>query len=370
MQVPADRFQHPDYPAPPRGLHGETTLRRGMPRVAVVGAGITGASVAWHLARAGAAVTVLERSANASSGATGGSYGWVGTGSMLPSDALPRFALIRDALPEFARLSRQLGPLPIAARGAVVWSGTDADTDAFVAEQQGAGIGIDRLDRARTMALEPHLNAPALAAWLPGDFALEPDLLTAQLLSAARASGARVGFNQEVLAIETRHGRVTAVATPHGSHAVDAVVLANAASAIPLAARFDIDLPVHEAPAVLMAFDALPGCLHHLLCAADHELRPRLGGGLLLAADMPIEGETGLDSLARQCLADTQALFKIPAGLALRSARAVQRPMTADSMPVRGFLPGVDGLYAAIAHPGVMLAPWLGRLAAQDIMAA
>jgi len=90
-------------------------VRKGNPRIAVVGAGIIGASVAWHLTRAGAAVTVLERSARA----TGSSYGWVGTGSMLPGDSTSRFAMIRDALPEFARLTKALGPLPIAARGAL-----------------------------------------------------------------------------------------------------------------------------------------------------------------------------------------------------------------------------------------------------------
>lgn len=344
-------------------------MRRSSPRIAVVGAGIIGASVAWHLTRAGAAVTVLERSATASSGATGSSYGWVGTGSMLPGDSPSRFAMIRDALPEFARLAKALGPLPIAARGALVWAGTDAETDAFSAQQREAGIGIELLDGAGITALEPHLKAPALAAWVPGDVALEPALLTAQLLASAQASGARVAFDLEVSAIETRNGRVTGVVTTDGSHAVDALVLANAASAVPLAARLDIHLPVHEAPAVLLEFDALPGRLHHLLCAADHEVRPRLGGGLLVAADMPVEGDAGLDRLARQCMADTQALLTVPAGLVLRSVRAVQRPLTSTGMPIRGFMPGIDGLYAVIGHPGVMLAPWLGRLAAQEIVA-
>ncbi len=344
-------------------------MRRGIPRIAVVGAGITGASVAWHLTRVGAAVTVLERSATASSGATGSSYGWVGTGSMLPGDSPSRFAMIRDALPEFARLTKALGPLPIAARGALVWSGTDAETDAFVAQQRDAGIGIELLDRAGITALEPFLKSPALAAWAPEDFALEPALLAAQLLSGARASGARVAFNQEVSAIETRNGRVTGVVTTDGMLAVDAVVLANAARAAPLAARLNVHLPVHEAPAVLLEFDALPGCFHHLLCAADHEVRPRLGGGIVVAADMPNEGDDGLDSLARQCLSDTQALLTAPAGLVLRSVRAAQRPLTTHGMPVRGFMPGIDGLYAVIGHPGVMLAPWLGRLAAQEIVA-
>jgi len=109
---------HPDYAAFPL-INGEHRVRKGNPRIAVVGAGIIGASVAWHLTRAGAAVTVLERSATASSGATGSSYGWVGTGSMLPGDSPSRFAMIRDALPEFARLTKALGPLPIAARGAL-----------------------------------------------------------------------------------------------------------------------------------------------------------------------------------------------------------------------------------------------------------
>jgi len=76
---------YPDYAAFPL-INGEHRVRKGNPRIAVVGAGIIGASVAWHLTRAGAAVTVLERSARA----TGSSYGWVGTGSMLPGDSPSR----------------------------------------------------------------------------------------------------------------------------------------------------------------------------------------------------------------------------------------------------------------------------------------
>ena len=48
--------------------------------------------------------------------------------------------------------------------------------------------------------------------------------------------------------------------------------------------------------------------------------------------------------------------------------RAAQRPLAATGMPIRGFTPGIDGLYAVIAHPGVMLAPCLGRLAAEEIV--
>lgn len=85
------------------------------PRVVVVGAGIMGASAAWHLARKGARVTVLEKGSSPASGVTRWSYGWVGTSSSLPSDDPSNFISKVQAAVEFKRLERELGPLPIAA---------------------------------------------------------------------------------------------------------------------------------------------------------------------------------------------------------------------------------------------------------------
>ncbi|MNH48343.1 hypothetical protein D3C79_1121240 [compost metagenome] len=48
--------------------------------------------------------------------------------------------------------------------------------------------------------------------------------------------------------------------------------------------------------------------------------------------------------------------------------QAVYRPKTNDGLPLRTFLPGFEGLYVAVAHPGVILAPLLGRLASEDIL--
>lgn len=44
--------------------------------------------------------------------------------------------------------------------------------------------------------------------------------------------------------------------------------------------------------------------------------------------------------------------------------------MTSDGVPLNGFLHGVAGVYAVVAHPGVILTPWLGRLAAKATMEA
>ncbi|MBR8383987.1 amino acid oxidase [Burkholderia cenocepacia] len=44
--------------------------------------------------------------------------------------------------------------------------------------------------------------------------------------------------------------------------------------------------------------------------------------------------------------------------------------MTSDGVPLNGFLPGVADVYAVVAHLGVILAPWLGRLAAKATMEA
>jgi glycine/D-amino acid oxidase-like deaminating enzyme len=339
------------------------------PRVVVVGGGIVGASIAWHLARAGARVTLLERGAEIASGVTRWSYGWVGTSSALPSDDPVYFALEVEAVREFTRLERELGPLPIAARGALVWWDTEEKTLALVSKQQAAGARIETLGRPRVAQMEPRLAAPpALAAWAPDDFAVEPAELARQFLAGAQGAGAAVYCGLAVEAIETRGGRAVGVLTGKGRVPADTVVLTNGAAALPLAAALGVSLPISEEPAVLMRFATELGLIRHLLYVLELEVRPGLAGDLVSAAEYPEEGDAGLAGLAIRTSAAIAGLFTPQPKLSLLSVNAARRPMTADGLPLQEFLPGVAGLYVAVAHPGVILAPRLGRLAAQDII--
>ncbi|WP_205712896.1 FAD-dependent oxidoreductase [Burkholderia cepacia] len=116
-------------------------------RVVAVGGGIVGASIAWHFARSGAQVTLLEKQPAAAGGATHWSFGWVGTGS---------------ALPEFARLARELGPLPVTTRGALVWLDSDAQTAALIDEQRAAGAAWSSVQAGemRVTRLSSSVSAP------------------------------------------------------------------------------------------------------------------------------------------------------------------------------------------------------------------
>ncbi|UVL04935.1 FAD-binding oxidoreductase [Pseudomonas sp. B21-047] len=338
-----------------------------IPHVVVVGGGILGASVAWHLARRGAAVTVLERERGVARGVTGHSYGWVGTGSRLPSADPACFALEQRALAQFPRLTQALGPLPVAAQGGLIWLDSEEQTLAMLAEQQAAGVSMAAVGRERIRELEPGLvQPPAMAIWAPDDFAVEPDVLAQRLLAAAQAEGARVLEAREVLALEVQGARITGVRTGLGIVHADVVVLANAMGAQRLARQLGQELPIHEAPAVLLRFGAAQVPLRHLLYGQGLEVRPGLGGGLLSADDFP--GEEGMAELGRESLQAVASLFPPECELSLQSIRAVYRPKTDSGLPLRTFLDGCEGLYVMVAHPGVILAPALGYEACEDIL--
>ncbi|WP_157743487.1 NAD(P)/FAD-dependent oxidoreductase [Ochrobactrum quorumnocens] len=335
--------------------------------VIVVGGGIMGASIAWHCARQQMQVTVLEKEPEPAGGVTKWSYGWVGTASTLPSDDPINFATKLDAIAEFDRLESELGSLPIATRGALIWCDQEENTSKLIAEQQNAGASIQYLSRSRVKELEPLLiTPPPLAAWAPHDFAVEPIDLTHQLLKAAREAGAKVVCGSCVDDIETRGSRVIGIRTALGILAADFVIIANGASSTSLVAKLGIVLPVHVAPAVLMRFSA-EATINHLLLGDDVELRPGRFGGLVSAEDYPSAGESGFAELGVQTAETIAKIFGSSLKPSLRSIAAGYRPMTDGGVPLRGFVPSIEGLYVVVAHPGVILAPYLGRLSAAEI---
>ena len=322
--------------------------------VVVVGAGITGASLAYHLASRGHPVTLLDAGLPGS-GATRSSFAWIGrpvTGS------LPSAPLRYLALDEYRRLERELPELSIRWSGALVW-GVPADPS-------------DRADGNLTTdvgGLEPRLiDPPATVGHRPDDAGFDPIAVTDLLVSAAVRSGARLEVGTPVIGL-VREGRtVTGVETTGGDIPAATVVLAAGNGAVPLCSGVGVRLPVSPSPTVLVRLRAPHDLVRRIVAQPDFEVRQQGDGTLLVTA--PYRGETtraALDQVARVAQRRVVASFVDADAVEAVSAEVGWRPMPDDGEPVIGHEPGVPGLYLAVMHSAVTLAAAVGRLAAGEI---
>lgn len=341
-------------------------MSAGAPRVAIVGAGVIGAATAFHLARRGVAATVIDGLSGPAMGVTGQAFGWINLVHTDPEDDAA-YALRREAVEDYARLAPMLpDAFRQARRGALVWEDTAEKTGALVAAHRARGAAIELVDRHAIAMIEPRLKSPPpVAARCPDDIALDPARLTESLLAAAAASGASARFGEEVAAIETLGGRVSGVRTQAGTVAADVVVVAAGTGTGPLVRPLGVDAAVSASPVFLLRYAAEPKLVNGIVCGPDLEVRQTNDGSLVVAEDF--SGEEP-DDAGRRVLETIRAIFDLKGAVSLRSAVAGARPMPDGGIPLAGFAGGIEGLYLAVAHPGVILAPLLGRRAADTIL--
>jgi sarcosine oxidase subunit beta len=213
--------------------------------IVVVGAGVQGASLAFHLARRGADVLVVERTAVAA-GATGRSSGFV----RMHYDLLAESRIAWASLPYFREWSDRVGHGDPGFVGTGFIQLIDAPyADALranVAAQQAAGIRTEVLDPAGVRALVPDLVVAddEIAAYEPLSGYADPTATAAGFLAAARAAGARYLAGAEVAAVRTAGDRVIGVSTGRGDLGAPIVVDAAGPWAAMLAATAGVDIPV------------------------------------------------------------------------------------------------------------------------------
>jgi glycine/D-amino acid oxidase-like deaminating enzyme len=323
--------------------------------VVVVGAGIVGASVAYHAARAGAAVLLIDRSLPAS-GVTRDSFAWV-RGPVAADGSAP---LRRTALDDWARLERDVPGLQVRWSGSLAWGEEARSHDPLGADERL--VGADEIRR-----LEPNLRAvPHEAIWRPRDGAVDPVAVTEALIDAARRHGAQVRLGESVLGLQMQDGAVVGVDTSAGSFAARTVVLAAGVEVPALCAAAGVDLPVSASPAVLMRFDASPGLLSRLLQCPWGDFRQTEDGTLFAAA-----GTANKDELQRSTHATRQRLEDMLGrahDVHFSDVRIGVRPMPVDGLPIIGSLPGHPSAYIAVMHSAMTLAPVAGRLVAAEVL--
>jgi glycine/D-amino acid oxidase-like deaminating enzyme len=305
----------------------------------VVGAGIVGASVAYHAARAGAVVTLVD-AGRPGAGVTADSFAWIGASGVRTG---PAAALRATATEEYRRLEAELPGLPVTWSGSVSWGAADGAPE--------AGPGQEIVNAATVATLEPTLRQP-------GDGSVDPVGVTERLVAGARAHGARVRPDTPVTAVRRdAAGRVVGVETAAGPLSGATVVLAAGVATAALGAPLGIRVPVDPSPATLFRLRAPAGLVRTVVNTLDFDLRQVAADRLLAAADSP-----------ERTLAAVRSTFRGAANVELLSTRVGLRPMPADGEPIVGPVVEVPGLYVAVLHSAVTLALAVGRLVARELV--
>jgi glycine/D-amino acid oxidase-like deaminating enzyme len=335
------------------------------PHVLIVGAGIVGASIAWHLARAGARVTVTD--AGAPGGvATRHSWAWINASWGNPE---PYFRLRVRSMQEWRSVGQEVPGIAVAWVGSLYWALPPDQLDAFAARHAAWGYDIRRVTRAEVQRLEPQLaTPPAFALHAPAEGVVEPLAAANALLAAAEYLGTVVIGHNPVRALTLSGGKVTGVETANGRMDADEVVLAAGVGTASLAATAGLRVPMRAAPGLVVATRPHARCLNGLLISPAVELRQTAAGRLLAIGDVD-DAEAGGDGGAAALLDTVRGMIASGASLSAEYHAVAHRPMPLDGFPIVGRADGIGGLYTAVTHSGITLAPAIGRFVADEILA-
>jgi sarcosine oxidase subunit beta len=336
-----------------------------LPRAAsavVIGGGVVGCSIAYHLARRGQRdVVVLEREA-VGSGTTSKAAG--GIRAQFPSETEIRFSL--ESIRVFERFEEEFGVDPGYRKIGYLFLISDAaDLAGFKQRmqlQQSLGVDVRLITPAEAQSLVPALRVDDLlaAVWGPGDGMAGPAEVTQGFARRARGLGARIVEGVEVTAIEVARARVTAVHTTGGRIDTPLVINAAGPSAARLARLAGVEVsvqprrrhifftePFAEIPGpVPLTHDRASGFYFRkemeqvLLSPGDVE---DIGSDLAVPMDWSRVGETVEKAVHRVPIIEKARIAGGWAGL---------RPLTPDDHAIIGWAPGVEGFFLAVGFGG------------------
>jgi len=338
-------------------------------KIVVIGAGIIGASIAYHLSTNGADVTVIEKSAPAS-GATAKSFAWINAHF---AEASEFFALRMASIAAWHSLEKEIDHADFRVRwgGSLSWGDSNAEQISRAKALKELGYRLKIVNPAGFSALEPALRRPdsdCLHALDEG--AIDPVRATRVLLQAAARRGARMIYGCGIERLLMQNSRVTGVATPFGEIAADDVVVAAGVWSHDLLARAGVGLPMDNSYSIIVRSTQTEPLISRVILSPDVHFRQDLDGSIVFAESFS-GGEIGDDpsKSAAKILALLRHRVSGLGRIEIENIYVGNRPIPADGFPVIGRAPGTQGLYLATMHSGITLAPIVGRLASEEILA-
>ncbi len=341
-------------------------------QIVVAGGGIIGASIAYHLARRGARVTLLEK-LRPGAGATSNSFAWLNaTYSKTPRNY---FDLNLLGIAGWHRLQHELpGALQIQWGGCMEWYPGGADADLLrteVRNHQQWGYEAHLISQPEFRHLLPNIVPGPFeaASFCAQEGTLDPVHAVRVLMQAGKQAGVRAIYPCEVSGLEISAGHIRAVETTKGRFPADVVVLACGLDSPFLARKAGMEIPLRSTPGVLAHTAPMPRLLERVALAPGAHLKQTPDGRVVTGM------EFGGALSSNKSLAHGQEMLReasqyLP-GLKNASLERVTlgwRVLPKDEFPIVGFDDRCPNLYLAAMHSGVTLAPIIGQFAATEIL--
>jgi heterotetrameric sarcosine oxidase gamma subunit len=358
-------------------------------RVVIVGGGVIGTSVAYHLARRGWGDVVLLERHRLTSGTTWHAAGLVT--QMRASSAMSR--LVQTSIDAFHEVERTTGlSTGFRAVGQITLATTpDRLTELRLAASRCRTVGIEceLLSPAEVLAKHPLVDGTDLIGglWFPGDGVANPTDTTQALAKGARDGGVRIIEETAATAI-LRDGRtVTGVRTARGDIATRIVVNAAGLWARSLAASSGVAVPLHAVQHMYLITDVIPGLAPDLpvIKAPDEWAYVREDAGKLLVGffepdALPWSGASvdneaylhlpdALDHLAPHLERLTRRL-PVLADAGIRLSFNGPESFTPDGRMIVGEAPELSGYFVAagLNSIGLLAGPGVGAALADQIV--
>jgi sarcosine oxidase subunit beta len=359
--------------------------------VLIIGGGVIGTSIAFHLTRQGIKPLLVEKSAPAA-GSSGACDGLVFLQSKKPGLHL-RLAL--ESRKRFDGLSEALGRrIEFKNPGGMCLIDDEAELEAmrrFVEEQRQSGLAVELIEGGEARRREPCLSEKVIAATYSAlDSQVNPYALTFAFLAAAKSAGARTLMGEAVKRIEAVSGKVAGVVTANRRISARVVVNAAGALAAEVGRMAGLEIPITPRRGQIMVTAAVPPLLQHCLISAQYvaaKFKPELAekkgmgfsleqadsGNILIGSTREFVGFDrrttfeGIRTIASRIVPVIPALQRVPV---IRTFGGL-RPYTPDGMPILGKVAGLEGFIMAAGHEGdgIALSAITGELIAELIAA-
>lgn len=354
--------------------------------VAVIGAGIMGASIAYQLAKDGKRRVVLIDERAPIGGMSGRTFGQVR--QHYSNELMVRLSIRGfEVLADWRRAvgCGDSGYIRLGYLLLVVGAQLDA-CRRNVALGRRLGVDTRFVERDEIKALEPLLVTDDLAggAFEPNGGYIDVSRMILSWLTAAQASGLKLMSGVRVDAILTHGGRVSGVETAAGRIEAPVVVAATNAWARDLLTPVGIEVPIERRRLDMAWLRQAPGRPQVRTCITDGNsnlvLRPDVGPYAMAVAYPPAMPEVA-DPLAdarpdevaahRQRI-DAAFAARLPDYVGAEMVRAVSGvyDVTPDYHPILGWAGGVEGLCLAVGFSGhgLKLAPAIGEVIADTVL--